>query len=151
MVVTMNKKLTPSEELDYLIELYRGDREKILQWITNAYDVLQQRSSLLLSLVAVVLTITGFSGPKIAESGHLSKFCIGYGLSFVLLAAILVLAGPLQLRWATQWRAESLDASLIHLIARRNARTRKYHIAFALLCIGLTGYVGSVIGYLFRL
>jgi hypothetical protein len=147
----MNRKLTPAEELQYLKEIYRDDREKILGWITNAYDVLQQRAALLLSLVAVVLTITGFSGPTIAASGRFSKICIGYGLSFVLLSALLVLIGPLQLRWATQWRAESLDASLVLLIERRNARTRKYHMAFALLCLGLTGYVGSVIGYLFRL
>lgn len=147
----INRKLQPSEELAYLKELYGEDRAKILAWITNAYDVLQQRSSLLLSLVAVVLTITGFSGPTIAASGFFSKICIGYGLSFVLVSAIMVLAGPLQLRWATQWRSETLDDSLVQLIARRNARTRKYHLAFALLCIGLTGYVGSVIGYLFRL
>lgn len=147
----INRKLQPSEELAYLKELYGEDRAKILAWITNAYDVLQQRSSLLLSLVAVVLTITGFSGPTIAASGFFSKICIGYGLSFVLVSAIMVLAGPLQLRWATQWRSETLDDSLVQLIARRNARTRKYHLSFALLCIGLTGYVGSVIGYLFRL
>lgn len=147
----INRKLSPSEELAYLKELYGEDRAKILTSITNAYDVLQQRSSLLLSLVAVVLTITGFSGPTIAASGFFSKICIGYGLSFVLISALIVLAGPLQLRWATQWRAETLDDSLVQLIARRNARTRKYHLAFALLCVGLTGYVGSVIGYLFRL
>lgn len=146
-----SRKLEPAEELNYLKELYGEDRAKILAWVTNAFDVLQQRSSLLLSLVAVVLTITGFSGPTIAASGFFSKICIGYGLSFVLISAIVVLAGPLQLRWATQWRAETLDDSLVQLIARRNARTRKYHLAFALLCIGLTGYVGSVIGYLFRM
>ena len=147
----MNRKLTPEQELDYLKEIYGENREKILAGITGAYDVLQQRSSLLLSLVAVVLTITGFSGPTIAASGRFSKICIGYGLTFVLIAAVLILAGPLQLRWATQWRSETLDASLIALIRRRNARTDKYHIAFALLCLGLTGYVGSVIGFLFRL
>lgn len=147
----MNRKLSAEQELDYLKELYGNNGEKILQWVTNAYDVLQQRSSLLLSLVAVVLTITGFSGPTIAASGRFSKICIAYGLTLVLISSVLILAGPLQLRWATQWRGETLDASLVALIRRRNARTRKYHVAFALLCLGLTGYVGSVIGYLFRL
>ncbi|HMP76157.1 MAG TPA: hypothetical protein PKE12_07675 [Kiritimatiellia bacterium] len=146
-----NRKLAPAEELDYLKELYGDNREKILVWVTNAYDVLQQRSAMLLSLVAVVLTITGFSGPTIAASGPISRFCIGYGLFFVLCSALMILAGPLQLRWATQWRGASVDESLINLILRRNARTLKYHIAFALLCIGLTGYVGSLIAFLFRL
>lgn len=146
-----NRKLSPAEELAYLREIYGNSPEKILAWITGAYDILQARSSLLLSLVAVVLTITGFSGPTIAASGTFSKICIGYGLSFVLIASILILAGPLQLRWATQWKGDNLDDSLINLIRRRNARTRKYHVAFGFLVMGLLGYVGSVIGFLFRL
>lgn len=142
------RKLTPDEELAYLKEIHGDNREKILGSITNAYDVLQARSQLLLSLVAVVLTITGFSGPTIAHSGRLSMLCIAFGLTFVLISAVLILAGPLQLRWATQWRSASIDESFAALLRRRNARTRKYHIAFAFLAIGLCGYVGSVIGFL---
>lgn len=145
-----NRKLEPTEELAYLREIFGQDNEKILRTVTNAYDVLQARSQLLLSLVAVVLTITGFSGPTIAASNTLSRFCIAYGLTFVLIAAVLILAGPLQLRWATQWRGENVDDSLINLIRRRNIRTIKYHVAFAFLVIGLSGYVGSVIGFLFN-
>ena len=145
------RKLSPAEELAYLREIYGKNDDKILSWITGAYDILQARSSLLLSLVAVVLTITGFSGPTIAASGTFSKICIGYGLCFVLISSVLTLAGPLQLRWATQWRGDSLDESLTNLIRRRNARTLKYHIAFGFLVVGLTGYVGSLIGFLFRL
>ena len=145
------RKLSPAEELAYLREIYGKNDDKILNWITGAYDILQTRSSLLLSLVAVVLTITGFSGPTIAASGTFSKICIGYGLCFVLVSSVLTLAGPLQLRWATQWRGDNVDESLVNLIRRRNARTLKYHIAFAFLAVGLTGYVGSLIGFLFRL
>ena len=143
-----NRKLNPSEELAYLREIFGESNEKILGVITHAFDVLQVRSQLMLSLVTVVLTITGFSGPTIAASGAFSKICIGYGLSLVLVAAILILAGPLQLRWATQWRGDTMDESLINLLRRRNARTLKYHVAFLFLVSGLTGYVGSVIGFL---
>ena len=144
------RKLAPAEELAYLKEIYGDSHEKVLAAMTNAFDVLQARSQLLLSLVAVVLTITGFSGPTIAHSGRLSMICIAYGLTFVLISAVLILAGPLQLRWATQWRADTVDESLINLIRRRNARTRKYHVAFVFLVIGLSGFVGSVIAYLFH-
>lgn len=143
-----NRKLNPVEELAYLKEIFGDSHEKILRVITSSFDVLQVRSQLMLSLVTVVLTITGFSGPTIAASGTFSKICIGYGLSLVLVAAILILAGPLQLRWATQWRGDTLDESLINLLRRRNARTLKYHVAFGFLVSGLTGYVGSVIGFL---
>ena len=143
-----NRQLTPAEELAYLRELYGPDHARLLERVTKAFDTLQARAQMMLSLVAVVLTITGFSGPKIAESNELSRLCIGCGLTFVLVAAVLILAGPLQLRWATQWRGESIDESLINLLRRRNARTLKYHLAFVFLVLGLLGYVGSVIGYL---
>ncbi len=143
-----NRQLSPAEELAYLRELYGPDHARLLERVTKAFDTLQARAQMMLSLVAVVLTITGFSGPKIAESNELSRLCIGYGLTFVLVAAVLILAGPLQLRWATQWRGDSIDESLINLLSRRNARTLKYHLAFVFLVLGLLGYVGSVIGYL---
>ena len=58
--------------------------------------------------------------------------------------------GPLQLRWGSRRCKETIRESLVHLIVRRNERTKKYHLASALLIVGLTGYVGSVIGFLFK-
>ncbi len=55
----------------------------------------------LLGLVTISLTITGFSGPKIAASSTFSKISISYGLVFILVSAVLMLMGPLQLRWGT--------------------------------------------------
>ena len=46
---------------------------------------------------------------------------------------------------------ETIRESLIHLIVRRNERTTKYHLASTCLIIGLSGYVGSVLGYLLQL
>ena len=62
----------------------------------------------------------------------------------------MILIGPLQLRWGTRRCADTIHDSLVLLIDRRNSRTSKYHLASAFLVIGLTGYVGSVIGYLFQ-
>ena len=84
-------------------------------------------------------------------SSTLSKIFIGYGLALVLLSAVIVLMGPLVLRWGTQKKAENTEQSLVALIYRRNRRSRWYHIAAVVLVLGLTGYVGSVICYLFQL
>ena len=146
------KNLSAREEFAYLQEIH-GDENyaKLFAVLVKHFDVLQSRAQLLLSLITICLTITGFSGPKIAESGTIAKVCIGYGLAFVLISALLLLLGPLQLRWGTQRRAGSIEDSLIHLIKKRNARSRKYHWASTFLIFGLTGYVGSVLGYLFSL
>lgn len=143
---------TPQEELDYLFEIHgEGNYSKVFDVIVQQFDVLQSRAQLLLGLVTISLTITGFSGPQIAASNVFSKLSIVAGLVLILVSAVLMLMGPLQLRWGTRRCKETLQESLVHLIVRRNERTRKYHLASAFLIVGLLGYVGSVIGFLFRI
>ncbi len=143
------EKLTPIQELKYLRDIYGVDQnDKLYTHLADSFKVLQTRSQLLLSLVTICLTITGFSGPKIASSGLVSRYAIVFGLGFVLFSALVLLLGPLQLRWCTQNRAGTIDESLAMLIGQRNSRTTKYHIASTCLIIGLTGYVISVIYFL---
>lgn len=143
---------TPAEEVEYLLKIHgEGNYSKVFDVLVKQFDVLQNRAQLLLGLITICLTITGFSGPKIAESSTFSKISIAYGLGFVLLSAVMILMGPLQLRWGTTRCAETLHDSIVHLIDRRNERTRKYHWASVLLVLGLTGYVGSVLGYLVQI
>jgi hypothetical protein len=142
---------TPDQELTYLLEIHGEENySKVFDVLVKQFDVLQSRAQLLLGLVTISLTITGFSGPKIAASSTFSKISIAYGLAFILIAAVLILMGPLQLRWGTRRCKETIRDSLVHLIVRRNERTRKYHVASVFLIAGLTGYVGSVLGFLFK-
>ena len=143
------EKLSPPEELDHLKAIYgTGHPDKLYGVLTDSFNVLQNRAQMLLSLVTITLTITGFSGPKIAESSFLARISIAIGLSFVLLSALIMMAGPLRLSWCTRIRAGDIDQSLIKLIDQRNFRTRRYHTASLFLVIGLIGYVASVISFL---
>lgn len=143
---------TPEQELDYLLEIHgKENYSKVFDVIVKQFDVLQSRAQLLLGLVTISLTITGFSGPKIAASNTFSKVGIAVGLLFILISAVLMLMGPLQLRWGTRRCKDTIHDSLVHLIVRRNERTKKYHQASAFLIAGLTGYVGSVVGFLFQI
>lgn len=142
------RRLAPAEELDYLKEVHGDDQSRLFSILIGHFDVLQNRSQMLLSLIAICLTITGFSGPQIAQSGTGAKVMLALGLCFVLGAALVLVMGPLQLRWGTQRRADAVNDSLIGLIERRNARTRKYHVASAILVVGLSGYMGSLLFYL---
>jgi hypothetical protein len=149
--MSMIRKLGPREELEYLREIHGDDQGRLFSILVESFNVLQYRAQLLLGLITICLTITGFSGPRIAESGTVAKLSLIAGLALVLCSALIILVGPLQLRWGTQRRGETLDESLIFLIHVRNQRTRRYHTASALLILGLFGYVGSVIGYLLEL
>ncbi len=145
------RTLAPSEELAYLKEIHGEDSSRLFSVLIGHFEVLQSRAQMLLSLIAICLTITGFSGPQIAQSGPTAQTLLAVGLSFVLSAALLLVMGPLQLRWGTQRRAETVDESLVALIERRNGRTQRYHVASVVLVIGLSGYMGSLLTFMMGL
>ncbi|MDF7825499.1 hypothetical protein P4B35_15840 [Pontiellaceae bacterium B12227] len=145
----MLKKLSPEEELDFLKEIYgSNDNAKLFSALKEAFSLLQTRAQMLLGLATICLTITGFSGPRMAASNGWSRFFIGFGLTFVLLSVMALVAGPLRLRWMTAWKAEDVEQTLLLHLRQRNLRTTYYRIAMFLLLVGLTGYLFSLLFFL---
>lgn len=145
----MLRKLSPEEELDFMKEIHGADDyARLFAAVKDSFALIQTRAQMLLGLATICLTITGFSGPRMAQSNAFSRFFIGFGLTFVLASVITIILGPLRLRWITMWRADSIDATLLENLKRRDTKTAFYRIATALLMIGLTGYVLSLIFYL---
>ncbi|MDF7807959.1 hypothetical protein P4E94_10960 [Pontiellaceae bacterium B12219] len=145
----MLRKLKPEEELAFMKELYgAADYARLFGAVKEAFALIQTRAQMLLGLATICLTITGFSGPRMAQSNAYSRFFIAFGLSFVLASVIAIVTGPLRLRWITAWRVDSLDETLLENLRRRDSKTRFYRVATLLLLIGLTGYLFSLIFYL---
>ncbi len=143
------KRLNPVDELANLKSIYgEGNHADIYGLLRDAFATLQARSHVLLSLVTICLTITGFSGPKVAASGEISKVAMVIGLCLALSSGGCLLVGAFDLHWITRYSAGSVDDSLLHIIGIRNRRTRIYRIAMLLLIAGLTSYVASVVVYM---
>ncbi len=146
------QRLGPEEELANLKAIYGTESlPEIYGILRDAFSTLQNRSHVLLSLVTICLTITGFSGPNIAAAGASSKAAIIIGLCLVLSAGGGLLVGAFDLQWITRYREGSSDETLIRIIERRNRRTRTYRMATLLLVLGLTSYVASVVIYMLTL
>lgn len=145
------QQMTPEEEVAHMreqLELLRP--VDIMNRVVGHFDVLQARAGMMISLIALCLTISGFSGHRIASAGLVPAVLMGFGFFFAILAAILLFTGPLQLRWATAYRhADGIEAQLVAMIRLRNCRTRRYHQAAACLILGLSCYLSAVIGSLF--
>ncbi len=145
----MLKKLSPEEELKFLKEIHGADDyPKLFALLRDAFSLLQTRAQMLLGLATICMTITGFSGPRMAASNSWSRFFIGFGLTFVLLSVTALVTGPLRLRWMTMWKADDVEHTLLLHLRQRNLRTRYYRAATVLLLTGLTGYLMSLIFYL---
>lgn len=140
--------LTHKEELEFLKEIHGGEMAKVFGSLRESFSLLQIRSQMLLGLATICLTITGFSGPRMAAATPYSRVFIGTGLLFVLLSVVCIVTGPLQLRWMTAWKAGDMDQTLTAHLRRRDFKTRLYKMAMACLLTGLTCYLGSVVCYL---
>ena len=140
------RKLSTKEELELLKELYADpERRFIYEQIKDSYNTLHSRSQLLLSLATICLTITGFSGPKIAKSGYWAGWMLIFGLSLVLISAFFVLLGPLSVRWLTSFKAESDAETLRVLMARRDLKSTFDRCAIYTLTGGMILYAASLI------
>ncbi len=130
--------------------LFGGDAHLAasLDFLRHHFDVIQARSQLLLTLATLALTITGFSGPKIAQTNLFARYSMALGIVFVLSAVVILLIGGLRVRWTSQLLGGTGEESLIRIIRYRNHKTRLYFLELGLLVIGLTAYVASVVTYL---
>jgi hypothetical protein len=143
-------EVTPQEEADHLLALFSGELARCIEFIRHHFDVIQARSHLLLTLGTLALTITGFSGPKIAQTGLFARYSMAFGIVFVLSALIILLLGGLRIRWTTQIIGNDPRETLSKIIRYRNQKTRLYFVELTLLVIGLTSYVASVVAYLMK-
>ncbi|MDE0837919.1 MAG: hypothetical protein OSB41_02605 [Kiritimatiellae bacterium] len=139
------KKLNEDEELEFLLELHgRPEYVEVFEQIRHGLEVLQIRSQMLLGLITICLTVTGFSGHMIARSSQAARLCVFGGVLSVLVSAIVLMYGPLRVNWITGSRESDIKQTVVALIKRRNERTRIYHVAAVFLVLGLTGYVLSL-------
>lgn len=146
----MERPLGAEEEASRLLALFTG-RDQLgdaIEFMRHHFDVIQARSQLLLTLATLALTITGFSGPKIAQTNLFARYSMALGIVFVLSAVVILLLGGLRIRWTTQFLGDDPQETLVRIIRYRNHKTRLYFIELGLLVIGLTAYVASVVTYL---
>jgi len=137
------------EEARHLLAVGGGLRGA-LDLLVTQFGVLQTRSQVLLTVSTLALTITGFSGPRIAQSGAFPRLAMAGGLVLVLASMLLIIGGSLRIRWVTQFRAPAGggDAELVaQILCYRDRKTRLFFAELCLLLGGLAAYVAAVVTY----
>ncbi len=140
MIKKHDKTADPDKEAADIYSLFGKDISKAKEILGQQLNVLQSRAQVLMSLASVVLTITGFSGSRIAGTNLFSKICVVTGLAIVLLSAIWIWMKVLYIRWLTGELGPDPIEMLSEIIKRRNKKTRAYMIGGLILCIGLVIY-----------
>ncbi len=143
------RKPHATEEADNLLRMHGGETHLVecLRMISGQFVVLQTRSQQLLTLATLVLTITGFSGPRIAASGGFARFAMAIGLVLTLGSVIYLLLN-LRIRWLTQFHEATPRETLVAIIRYREGKRKAYLSIITLLIAGLASYVAAVVAYL---
>lgn len=146
-----DRTLTTTEEARQLLALKSGDDSfnNAIAILRSQFNVIQSRYQFMITLCALAMTITGFSGPRIAASNAFSRYSMAIGLIFVLLTTVLMLVSSLKLKWVTQMAGDSANpqATVEAILRYRDQKTRMLGTKLVLLAIGLIFYVSSVVYY----
>lgn len=139
---------SPEEEAKQLLAVQKDNGLKgATELLMQQFMVLQTRAQIMLTITTLTLTITGFSGPKIAASGMFSRMAMVAGILATLASTLLILGGSLRIRWVSQFRGDN-DLDLVTRVIRyRNGKTNLFFAEICLLVLGLASYVSSVVAY----
>ena len=146
--MTTSVETPPLNEARHLLRI-TGSLKPAIDVLMAQFNVLQTRAQLLLSLATLTLTITGFSGPRIAAAGPFSRYALIAGLILVLVSVLLILWLGLRVRWVTQFRGQTDEELLVTIIDYRDTKTRSFGWQIGLLGAGLAAYVAGVVSYFF--
>lgn len=145
---TLDLHQSPESEAQQLLRL-QGERglKGAIDVLMQQFMVLQTRAQIMLTITTLTLTITGFSGPKIAAAGAFARGAMIVGIVSVLASTLLILGGSLRIQWVTQFKGESDLALVTSVLRYRNQKTRLFFAEICLLVAGLACYVASVVAY----
>lgn len=137
--------LSRTEEADRLIRVYGTDGfPRIMEALERQFTILHNRAQVLLALVGIVVTTTGFSGRLIAGTSTAAQVCVILGVGLSLLSAVVVVWGVLHLRWLTQQPGRDMSDWLLTCLRYRDRKTRAYRLGIVLLLTGLSFYVVAI-------
>jgi hypothetical protein len=117
---------------------------KAFETIERQLGILVLRTQVLLSLSGIVVTVTGFSGKAIAQSGPPAPALIVSGLLTVLASASVLVSGVLRLTWITKKIVPDKLATLAQGIALRDEKSRHLAVAMVLFVAGFALYCGAI-------
>ncbi len=133
-----------SVEVQRILTLAGGDAVRAYDIVEKQLAVLVLRTQVMLSLSGIVVTVTGFSGRTIAQTGTVARSLVAAGIMVVLLSAAVAIGGVLRLRWLTQEVDDDLEASLTRMLMLRDSKSRFLSVALTLFIAGFACYCVAI-------
>ena len=127
-------------EAEKILSLTENNMLRSLELLERQLNALYTRAQVLMTLCGVVITVTGFSGRKIADTSLIAQLSIIFGLLIVLTSAIWIWRKVMNVKWITASLEGDPTDILCSIIQRRNNKTKAYTQGGIILCAGFMVY-----------
>ncbi len=131
-------------EAERILKWAKGDAGRAFDMVEQQLSVLVMRAQVMLSLSGIVITVTGFSGRAIAQSGRLAQVLVAAGIIVVLLSAAIAIGGVLRLRWLTQELSDDVLDTLGRMLRIRDEKSKSLSFALVLFVLGFACYCVAI-------
>jgi hypothetical protein len=138
------QSLSTRDEAARILELADGNHFQAFQVVERQLGVVVLRTQVLLSLCGIVITVTGFSGRAIAQTGTFARLSISLGIVVVLIAAATAIMGVLRVKWLTQITSDQALATIENAIGVREKKARYLAASLILFTLGFSLYVAAI-------
>lgn len=132
----------PHTEAERLTTLF--DAPGLLLFLMEQLSVVKHQAQLLLGLCGLAITVTGFSGSHMIQSGRVSALAMVAGISLILVGAVICLRSIVSIRWVSQALDDSLVETAARIIEHRNLQQRRLTVASIFVGFGLGAYLLAV-------
>jgi hypothetical protein len=120
------------------------DEPALIRFLAEQLGVVKHQAQLLLGLCGLAITVTGFSGSHMVQSGALSAGAMVLGIALILVGAVAGLRVLLQVRWVSQELGQEPAILAARVIVHRDLQHRRAGVAGVFVAAGLAAYLLSV-------
>lgn len=124
--------------------LFEGQPSALLNYLVSQLTAVRSQAQTMMGLCGLIITVTGFSGPRMVTAASFSAIAMVMGIALTLIAAIICLNVMTAIRWVSQELEDDLVATIVRVIERRDTQLRRTTIAGAFVAGGLTCYLAAV-------
>ena len=128
----------------HLVDAFDGQPSGLLAFLVDQVATVRQQAQTMLGLCGLIITVTGFSGPRMIEASSLSAWSMVGGIGLTLIGAVVSLGVMVQIRWVSDQLDSDLVATAARIIRRRDVQHRRITIAGIFVAAGLAAYLLSV-------
>jgi hypothetical protein len=135
-------------EAEHILKLCLGDHLRAYQLVERQLSRLINRAQVMVSVSALIVAATGFSGKAIAQTSEPARMCVAGGVLILVIASAMAVTGVLRLRWLSQEIDDEPVVTLLRGLEVRDRKAENLRRAIALFVVGFVVYCAAIAQFL---